>query len=119
MVGLFNLKFRLNFHTREEHQKIVLALERKNMQLEMEMKLSRKLRERANNRNADEQLNNSDKVESDEQSEFESGSNSSMENHPKQVQRTSTGGKAPRKQLAVPSFHKRVRGTSSKPISGS
>ena len=109
-----------NPHTREEHEKIVRDLERKNMQLEMEMKLLRKLRERANNRNPVEELNDSDKKDSDEQSESgksETVSNSSMENHPRQTQRTSTGGKAPRKQLAVPSFHKRVRETSGKLIS--
>ena len=106
-----------NPHTREEHEKIVRDLERKNMQLEMEMKLSRKLRERANNRNADEQLNGSDKEDSDEQSDSdisETGSNISMENRPQDLQRKSTGGLMPRKQLAFRrgSFHKRVRETS-------
>ena len=106
------------------------------MQLEMEMKLSRKLRERANNRNADEpefgdrlrnqhsklatkQLNDSDKEDSDEQSSDESeksetGSNIPTKNRPKELQRKSTGGRFPRKQLAFSPgrFHKRVRETS-------
>ena len=86
------------------------------MQLEMEMKLSRKLRERAINRNADEQLNDSDKEDSDEQSESEkseSGSNMSMENHLKEAQRKSTGRIMPRKAIYCGgSFHKRVRETS-------
>ena len=85
----------------------------------MEMKLSRKLRERANNRNTDEQLNDSDKEDSDEQSDSdksETGSNISMDqprNQPRN-HRKSTGGLLPRKQLAVcrGSFHKRVRETS-------
>ena len=104
------------------------------MQLEMEMKLSRKLRERANNRNADEpeigdrlrdqhskiattQLNDSDKEDSDEQTESEkseTGSNISMENHQREPQKKSTGGRLPRKQIVcLPgNFHKRVRETS-------
>ena len=104
------------------------------MQLEMEMKLSRKLRERANNRNADEPeigdrlrdqhskivtkpLHGSDKEDSDEQSESEkseTGSNIPIKNRPKELQRKSTGGRFPRKQLAFSPgrFHKRVRETS-------
>lgn len=94
-------------------------MERKNMQLEMEMKLSRKLRERANNRNPDEKFNDSDKEDSDEQSDSdksETGSNISMENHPREPQRKSTGGPKvmPRKSIAfrTGNFHKRVRETS-------
>ena len=106
------------------------------MQLEMEMKLSRKLRERANNRNADEpefgdrlrnqhsklatkQLNDSDKEDSDEQSSDESeksetGSNISMENHQREPQTKFTGVRLPRKQIVCHpgNFHKRVRETS-------
>ena len=91
-------------------------MERKIMQLEMEMKLSRKLRERANNRNPDEKLNDSDKEDSDEQSQSdksETGSNISMENQPRGPQRKSTGGLMPRKAICrAGSFHKRVRETS-------
>ena len=92
------------------------------MQLEMEMKLSRKLRERANNRKADDELNDSDVEDSDEKSESEkseTGSNISVENTPRAPQRKSTGGLMPRKQIdRVGNFHKRVRKTSGNCHSG-
>ena len=111
------------------------------MQLEMEMKLSRKLRKRANNRKADDELNDSDMEDSDEKSESEkseTGSNItlenlwriygdsmetlwlSMENPPREPRRKSTGGLMPRKALycRAGNFHKRVRETSGNCHSG-
>ena len=101
----------------------------------MEMKLSRKLRERANTRKNEERSNECYREPESENSEDHqdilfSNSLDHEENIftvqepqiPPKIERKSTGGRAPRKQLACRpgDFHKRVRETcgNSNPESG-
>ena len=96
----------------------------------MEMKLSRKLRERANTRKNEERSNECYREPESANSEDHHDLLDHEENIftvqepqiPPKIERKSTGGRAPRKQLACRpgDFHKRVRETcgNSNPESG-
>ena len=96
----------------------------------MEMKLSRKLRERANTRKNGERSSECYREPESENSEDHQDSLNHEENIftvqepqiPPKIERKSTGGRGPRKQIACRpgDFHKRVRETcgNSNPESG-